>query len=297
MMKRPDMIRIWLMFIGCLAFANANAFCVSDDKQRQVCLDQHAGRIATLSPGATELAYAAGAGDKVVAVVSFSDYPPEAKQVASVGSYSRLDLERLISLKPDLVLAWVTGNSSTQMETLEKLGMTIYYLEPHTFDGIAITLENIATLAGSEEVGHKEAHRFRKGMETLQLRYQAAPKVRTFYQIWDSPLMTINEAHYISKAIALCGGVNVFAESPRLVPRLNQEAVLQANPEAIIAGGMGETNRQWLDPWQGFPELLATRQQNLFFIPPSLIQRPTPRLLQGTQRLCEKLDIARAHRH
>lgn len=271
--------------------------CVVDDKAREVCVAAPATRIAALSPGATELIYAAGGGDQVVAVVSYSDYPPEAKQVTSVGSHTRLDLERLISLQPDLILAWGTGNPSEQIETLERIGLPVYYVEPHEFADIATNLEDMAILAGTEQVGHKVAQRFRDGIEQLRSHYQDAAPVRTFYQVWEEPLMSMNREHYISKVVTLCGGVNVFADSPRLIPRLNQEAVLLENPEAIVAGGMGERNAHWLERWRAFPELLATQRDNLFFVPPSLIQRPTPRLLEGAKIMCEKLDIARARRH
>lgn len=287
-----------LILSVCLGLSSVSAsqLCVVDDRARSVCLPQNAQRIAALSPGATELIYAAGAGDKVVAVVSFSDYPPEAKQVTSVGSHTRLDLERLISLKPDLVLAWGTGNPSEQMATLERIGLPLYYLEPHTFEDIAQSINNMSMLAGTEQVGHQVSQAFLAGIQQLALKYQDAEPVRTFYQVWDEPLMTMNGEHYISKVLTLCGGQNVFSESDRLIPRLNQEAVLLENPEAIFAGGMGERNAHWLDKWRAFPELLATQKDNLFFVPPSLIQRPTPRLLQGATIICEKLDLAREKR-
>lgn len=289
---------VTLLFTGLLAVSViAQERCVIDDKGHQLCLDKAATRVAALSPGATELIYAAGAGDKVVAVVSYSDYPPEAKQVTSVGSHTRLDLERLLSLKPDLILAWVTGNPSEQIATLERLGLNVFYVEPHNFEDIASSIERMAHLAGTESVGDDTAKRFRDGIEALREQYQSKSPVRTFYQVWDDPIMTMNGEHYISKVVSLCGGVNVFADSPRLIPRLNQEAVLIKNPEAIVAGGMGERNAKWLDKWEAFPELLATRKGNLFFVPPSLIQRPTPRLLEGAKIMCEKLDIARERTH
>ncbi|RDL45167.1 cobalamin-binding protein [Marinomonas piezotolerans] len=270
--------------------------CVVDDRQRTVCMDKPAQRIATLSPGATELAFAAGAGSKVVAVVSYSDYPPQAKQITSVGSHTRIDMERLVSLQPDLVLAWRTGNPPEQIDLLEKMGQTVFIIEPHEFDEIATAVKRIGTLAGTEVVADDVADTFLAGIEQLRERYQNAPKVRTFYQVWDEPLMSMSGKHYISKVVALCGGVNVFADSSRMIPRLNVESVLLQNPEAIIAGGMGEENSSWLQAWRAFPEMRATAQGNLFFVPPSLIQRPTPRVLEGARILCDKLDIARARR-
>ncbi|WP_417527648.1 cobalamin-binding protein [Marinomonas shanghaiensis] len=281
---------------ACVPAAFADAICVLDDRGQTVCLEQAATRIAALSPGATELIYAAGAGDNVVAVVSYSDYPEAAKSVTSVGSHTRLDLERLLSLQPDLVLAWGTGNPSEQIDTLVRLGLPVYYVEPYEFEDIARTIENMGKLAGTSTVADAQATRFRTGIHNLRERYQDASPVRTFYQVWAEPLMSMNASHYISKVVSLCGGINVFADSPRLIPRLSQEAVLLENPEAIVTGGMGEQNAAWLDPWRAFPNLLATQKDNLFFVPPSLIQRPTPRLLEGANILCEKLDIARARR-
>ncbi|MEC9481924.1 MAG: cobalamin-binding protein [Halomonas sp.] len=270
--------------------------CAIDDSGQEICLDQPAQRIAALSPGATELVYAAGAGGKVVAVVSFSDYPPEARQVTSVGSHTRLDLERLVALKPDLAIGWVTGNPSEQIAKLETLGIPVFMIEPRTFEGVSRAIERLASLAGTEAQGHAEAQAFRQGMADLAAQYADADPVPVFYQVWDAPLMTVNDAHLIGKVIELCGGDNVFGTLDRLVPRIGTEAVLAADPEAIVAGGMGEENRDWLDAWGAYPELKAVKRDNLFFVPPSLIQRPTPRLLEGSRLFCEKLDEARSRR-
>ncbi|MCL7931379.1 cobalamin-binding protein [Halomonas sp. ATCHA] len=272
------------------------ARCVIDDRDRKVCLEAPAQRIATLSPGATELTYAAGAGEQVVAVVSYSDYPPEAKEVQSVGSHTRMDLEALVTLRPDLVIGWITGNPPEQLETIEALGLPVFYIEPRGVDGVASVIERLARLAGTESVGQKVADGFRKGMSQLKERYAHRDPVPTFYQVWDEPLMSINDEHLIGQVVQLCGGANVFGDQQRLVPRLDDEAVLAANPEAIIAAGMGEENRHWLTRWKQYDELEAVAQGNLFFVPPSLIQRPTPRLLEGTKLLCEKLETARERR-
>ncbi|KPP96991.1 cobalamin-binding protein [Marinobacter sp. HL-58] len=276
--------------------AVAKEVCAEDDTGAQVCLDQPATRIAALSPGATELVWAAGAGDQVVAVVSYSDYPEEAKDVTSVGSHTRMDLERLMELEPDLVIGWVTGNPPEQLEALQELGLPVFSIEPRTFEAVSHTIERLATLAGTEEEGFAEADRFRQGIAELEKQYRKADPVPVFYQVWDEPLMTVNDEHLIGKVISLCGGVNVFGDLERLVPRISPEAVIGANPEAILAGGMGEENRHWLTRWEEFPSIDATARDNLYFIPPSLVQRPTPRMLEGSRLFCEKLDDARAKR-
>ncbi|MGR2740856.1 cobalamin-binding protein [Billgrantia sp. Q4P2] len=270
--------------------------CATDDADREVCLPAPAARIAALSPGATELVYAAGAGEQVVAVVDYSDYPPEVESVPSVGSHTRVDMERLVALRPELVIGWVTGNPSEQLETIETLGVPVFYLEPRSFEGVASAIERLARLAGTGDEGRREAARFRNGMAELVERHAERTPVRVFYQVWDEPLMTINDKHLIGQVLTACGGVNVFGELSRLVPRIDDESVLAADPEAILAGGMGEENRDWLTHWEQYPNLTAVARDNLFFVPPSLIQRPTPRLLEGSRLFCEKLEDARARR-
>ncbi|WP_207308994.1 cobalamin-binding protein [Marinobacter salicampi] len=289
-----SLIVVWPLALG--AAAVHATVCAIDDKDREVCLDEPARRIAALSPGATELVYAAGAGDQVVAVVSYSDYPPEARQVTSVGSHTRMDLERLLSLEPDLVIGWVTGNPPEQIATLEELGLPVFFIEPRDFEGVSSAIERLAALAGTGTEGGRVAEDFRRGMAELAERYAGAEPVPVFYQVWEEPLMTVNREHLIGKVVSLCGGRNVFGDLPRLVPRISREAVLAADPEAIIAGGMGEENREWLTAWQDFPGLRAVQRDNLFFVPPSLIQRPTPRLLEGSRIFCNKLEQARERR-
>lgn len=280
-----------------LAFpALASPVCATDDLGKEICLEQPAQRIAALSPGATELAWAAGAGDQVVAVVAYSDYPPAAKKVTSVGSHTRMDMERLLELQPDLVIGWVTGNPTEQLATLREMGVPVFSIEPRSFEAVSDTIERLSALAGTEAAGFAEAERFRKGITDLRARFSGADAVPVFYQVWDEPLMTVNRDHLIGEMIELCGGDNVFGHLERLVPRISAEAVIAANPEAILAGGMGEENRHWLNRWQSFPSLTATERDNLFFIPPSLVQRPTPRMLEGTRLFCEKLEVARDRR-
>ncbi|WP_282041395.1 cobalamin-binding protein [Halomonas alimentaria] len=294
--------RLFLLLLSGLALlplaaAQARAeVCAVDALEHEVCLARPASRIAALSPGATELTFAAGAGERIVAVVDHSDYPPEAEAIPRVGSHSRLDLERLLSLKPDLVIGWVTGNPAEQLERLEMLGMPVFYIEPRTFAEVSGSIEQLASLTGSRQSGEAEAERFRKGMAVLAERYAEAAPVSVFYQVWDQPLMTINDEHWIGQVLQLCGGDNVFGGLERLAPRLDEEALLAANPEVILAGGRGEDNRDWLERWRDYPNLTAVARDNLFFVPPSLIQRPTPRLLEGSRRVCELLDKARERR-
>ncbi|WP_458525097.1 cobalamin-binding protein [Onishia taeanensis] len=274
----------------------AGGVCETDDAGREVCLDAPAQRIVALSPGVTELLYAAGAGERVVGVVSFSDYPPAAQAHPQVGSYDRLDLEALLSLGPDLVVAWAGGNPQEQVDRLSRLGLPVYFSDVDDFAGIAESLERFGALAGSPDTAAAAATSLREEVAALRARYAHAAPVPVFYQIWEQPLMTINGEHWISRSLALCGGVNLFADASALVPRIGIEAVLARDPEAIITGGMGEPNSTWLEAWRDYPRVTAVRRDNLFFIDPDLVQRAAPRLVEGTRRLCEHLEVARGRR-
>ncbi|MFT5033177.1 MAG: iron complex transport system substrate-binding protein [Bacteroidia bacterium] len=270
--------------------------CVIDDIEQHLCLDKPAQRIIALSPGVTELLYAAGAGDQIVAVVSFSDYPEPAKALPRIGGYDRFDMEAILAAKPDLIIAWKEGNPREQVAQLRAFGLPVYHGDQRNFDDIAATIQRLGVLAGTELEANKEAERFLTRIRELRQQYAKAAPVSTFYQVWVNPLMSANNKHFIGHAISLCGGDNIFGDLQRLTPRISKEAVLAANPEVIIAGGMGEDDPGWLDAWRAYSNLDAVRSGNLFFIPPSTLQRPSPRLLDGITLLCTHLDTARGRR-
>ncbi|QBM18480.1 vitamin B12-binding protein [Marinobacter sp. JH2] len=274
-------------------FGLAAPVCVTDDQGEEICLDQPAKRIATLSPGATELAFAAGAGDKVVAVVNYSDYPEAALKLPLVGNHTRIDLEALLALKPDLVITWRTGNPPAQMEMLQALGLPMFAIEPRTFEGVSKVIEQLSILSGTEQEGFAEAERFRKGIAVIAKQYRDAKPIPVFYQVWQTPLMTINNDHLIGKVVQLCGGVNVFGDMPRLVPRISAEVVLAADPHAIITGSVEGIEDNQLDHWKNYSAMSAVAKNNLFFVPASPISRPTPRLLEASRDICQRLDVAR----
>ncbi|WP_317889717.1 cobalamin-binding protein [Spongiibacter pelagi] len=269
---------------------------MTDDLSRQVCLPKAAERIIVLSPGIAEQTFAAGAGSKLVAAVSFSDYPEAAKKLPRIGGYNRFDLEAIVALKPDLLIAWSEGNPAEQLAQLDALGLNIYYSEPFEFDDIASTIVRIGALAGTGEHALAVANHFLSGIQDLRARFEDAPPVQVFQQIWKNPLMTVNDQHLIAKVTRLCGGQNIFGDLNQLSPRIDLEAVISANPEAIVAGGMGEDSPEWLDDWRRFDGITAVQRNNLFFIPPSTLQRPTPRLLEGATLLCDYLETARERR-
>jgi iron complex transport system substrate-binding protein len=176
------------------------------------------------------------------------------------------------------------------------LGIPVFVTEPKTLDDVARDLERYGALAGTEATAKRAAQAFRQKLTELQTRYAQRKPVRIFYEVWDEPLMTVNGKQIISDVIRLCGGENIFSDLPALAPTVSVEAVLAANPDAILAGGMGEKNAAWLEPWKKWPRLKANARGNLFFIDPNLLQRHTPRLLDGAELMCAQLEEARRRR-
>lgn len=280
-----------------LAAVSAHAeIVVTDDTGARIRLAAPPKRIVSLAPHLTESLYALGAGDRIAATVDYSDYPEAAKKLPRVGGYSRFDVEMVAAQKPDLVIAWESGNTPAQIEKLRALGVTLYVTQPNSIDDLANTLDRLNRLTGDSETGRMAVAQFRERLAALRSRYSARPPVRTFYQVWKQPLLTIGGPQIISDVIKLCGGENVFGALKTMSPAVTVEAVLAAAPEVIVASGMGEARPEWLDDWKRWTTLPAVARNNLFFIPPDLIQRHTPRLLDGTERMCQFLETARSHR-
>lgn len=284
------------LLLGLLNVVAAGEIAVRDDEGATVRLARPAQRIVTLAPHLVETLYAAGAGEQLVGTVDFSNYPAAAQKKIRVGGYSQLDLEAIVAQKPDLVIAWQSGNAPAAIARLRALGLTVYVSQLNRIDDVAGEIERFAVLAGTSAVGNKAAASFRSRLAALQKRYSGKPTVRTFYQIWQQPLMTVGGGQIISSVIRLCGGDNVFGALTALAPTVTVEAVIAANPEAIVASGMGEARPEWLDDWRHWTTMTAVARDNLFFVPPDLIQRHTPRLLEGAERLCQHLDTARSRR-
>ncbi|MDO8313640.1 MAG: cobalamin-binding protein [Rugosibacter sp.] len=255
-----------------------------------------AKRIISLAPHMTELLYAAGAGNKLVGNVDYGDYPPAAKALPKVGGYTRPDLEAILALKPDLVIAWESGNPPAALEKLKAMGIFVHVSQPDRIEDVAREIERLGVLAGTESVANPAAAAFRERHAALAARYSQRPVVDVFYQIWKQPLMTVNDKQIISDAIRLCGGRNVFGSLPVLAPTVTVEAVIAANPEVIVASGMGDERPEWLNDWRRWKTMMVVKRDNLYFIPPQEIQRHTPRLLDGAEKLCQALESAREKR-
>lgn len=280
------------LFLTCWV-SGVSALSVKDDTGQLVTLPQPARRIVSLSPHLTELLFAAGAGAQVVGAVEYSNYPPEARTLPRVGSYAQFDMERIVVLRPDLILAWQSGNNQAQVAQLKKMGYRVFLSEPRRLLDVADSLEKIGALAGKEALAGRQAELFRARHAALQAKYSQRQPVRTFYEVWNKPLMTVSGQHLIGDVMKLCGASNVFAGMAVLTPTIGEEAVVATDPEVIIASGMDEARPEWLGDWRRWPNMKAVRQQHLYFVPPDLLHRHTPRILDGASLFCEQVERAR----
>ncbi|CAG9933573.1 Vitamin B12 ABC transporter, B12-binding component BtuF [Candidatus Nitrotoga arctica] len=281
------------LLLFCATSQATTPFPVTDVSGTQLVFITPPQRIISLAPNLTELAYAAGMSSHIVAVTAYSDYPQQAKQLPQVGDAFRLDWERLVALKPDLVLAWGSGLSSRDRATFEKLKLKVLVLEPRRLDDIPKVLRLLGRVAGTEPAAEAAAHAFVEQLDTLRRQYAGRTKVRAYFQIAAAPLLTVNDAHIISDVLRLCGAQNVFAAVPLLTPAISNEALVKENPQVMLAvAATYEQEEETKRIWRELP-LIAVRQGRMVFIHPDLISRSTPRILLGAKRICEQIESAR----
>lgn len=281
-----------ILFLAA-AFTSHAQITVTDYLGRTVTLGEPARRIVALAPHIVENIYSAGAGHLLVGAVDYCDFPAEAKKIPRVGAISAYSLEAIVALRPDLVVVWNSGRGGKALPKLLDLGLTVYASDPKTLEDIARSIRDYGILTGNSAHAEQTAAEFTARHNALKKNYSHQKTLSVFYQVWNQPLQTLNDEHIISDLIRLCGGINVFGDSPTIAPLIGLEAVLTRNPDVIIASGMGEARPEWLDDWRKYPSLKAVQNENLYFVPPDIIQRHTIRMLEGAAKVCEALQQAR----
>lgn len=248
-------------------------------------------RIVSLAPSLTELAYAAGAGETLVATVEYSDYPEAARALPRVGDAWRVDVERVLALRPDLVLAWASGTPRETIAKLESIGLEVVSIGTYRLADVPAALRRIGQLAGSSATADEAARRFEQDIRDLRQAHRVSPDLSVFIQIDDEPLYTVNGRHIISEVVELCGGRNVLADLPQLAPPVSLEAVIALDPQAILS-----TDATVADPyalWKRWPRLTAVGAGTIYALSPDTLTRPTSRLVAGARDVCAALDDAR----
>jgi iron complex transport system substrate-binding protein len=286
----------WALLLAALAAGAQAAVTVVDDAGRSVTLARSAQRVISMSPHVTELLFAAGGGARVVGAMNFSDYPAAARKIPLIGSNSQIDIERVVALRPDLLVVWQSGNTARQLEQIERLGIPVFRSEPRRLDQVADSILRLGQLLGTDAHARPAAAGLRQRIASLAARYSKRPPVTVFYQVWDRPLYTLNGSQIASDAIALCGGRNIFAKLATIAPEVSVEAVLQQDPEAIVTGPSFGPDDRGITIWKPFPAMTAVRRGNLFTLSGELLTRPGPRIVDGATELCQMLEQARQRR-
>jgi iron complex transport system substrate-binding protein len=285
----------WLVAVAAaLALGPAAAeIRFADDRGREIVLPRPAQRIVTLAPHLTEIAFAAGAGTKLVGVSAYSDFPPEAARLAVVSDHGKVNFEEIAALEPDLALMWTSGNRAPDFERLEARGVRVFATEARRPEDIARILRLVGRLAGTEPVAEAAARDLEVRFAALRDRYRGRPPVRVFYEIWPEPLMTVNGQHLISYVVDVCGGRNVFADAGPLTPTISREQVLAADPDAILVAAPEPRAAERVDGWRTWRALRASREGRVYAVDPAAAHRMSPRIVDGAVALCATLERAR----
>lgn len=250
-----------------------------------------APRIVSLAPHLTEIAYAAGAGSALVGTVEYSDYPEAARSLPRVGDGWRVDFERVLALRPDVVLAWSSGTPRATIERLLALRLNVVEVPTYRLEDVPAALRQVGDLAGTRATAEPVAARFDADVRRLRQQHSGSRSVTVFVQIDDEPLFTVSGRHVISEVVELCGGRNVFADLPQIAPQIDSEAVLARDPQVILS-----TDDTIADPraqWLRWPQLAAVRHGTIYAMPSDTVARASPRLVQGVESVCGALDDAR----
>ena len=253
-----------------------------------------AARIVTLSPHLAELIHDIGAGDLLVGVSAYTDYPPAVRALPVVGDAFALDLEQLAILQPDLLLAWKSGTPERVVDELRERGYRVAVIQTASLDDIPHALLELGLLTGHENNAERIANKFSADIEMLAKTHLGAQPINVFYQVAKRPLYTISAAHYVSDLIAICGGSNIFADLNDLAPLISTEAVLERDPEVLLASS--DAGPDAFDDWDRWRNLAANRFANRFQMPADEIGRATPRLLIAAEAVCDALNESRARR-
>ena len=245
---------------------------------------QYPQRIVSLSPHTTELVFAAGAGNRLIGVSAYSDYPEEAKALPVVASSQQINIETILALEPDLVIYWQQGNSAADINQLKKFGIPVYASKTGGLDDIATQIQRLGKMLGTQSIADPVSDKYRQALAALRAKYAHNPKQDLFYQVWPTPLMTVANDPWLQEQFELCGFNNVFNDSPVPYPVINVEQVLVKQPAVIVAGTVNDAELAQWQTWQSIP---AVRNSNIFRINPDVSHRFSPRVIQGITTLCE----------
>lgn len=252
-------------------------------------------RIVALAPHLVEMLYAIGAGEQIVATTEHADYPQAAQNIPRIGGFYGIQIEKLLSLKPDLVLVWDGGNQAKDIDKIHAFGIKTYHSNPKTLDDVANELETLGQLTNHQLQAKQVAQAYRAELKNLRQHSEKLAKVKVFYQLWSQPLMTVAKQSWINQMIELCGGQNVFVDAASAYPQISLENVIQAKPEVILQS-QDKTQISSIN-WRQWPEIPAVKQHHIFKLNADLVHRASPRAIEGVKAVCLAINHARVTTH
>ena len=282
------------LVLGLFASFGIIASSISFAQNKQAL---HPQRIITVAPHLSEVVEAAGGANRLISVSAYSNFPESVKKLPITSDARSIDLEKMKSLRPDLIIYWRGGTPESQIESIKKTftSIQVVSVEPKKLIDIANDIETIGKLLGTETIAKKNADAFRTQITELKYQYQNKNKrkVRVFYQVWAQPLMTLNQDHLIADIINICGGEQLFAKEKLLVPTVSREAVVKANPEIIFTAVDTQQMKTDWSMWSSIPQLAATQKRAFIDIDGDMISRPSTRIMQGAKKICSEIDKIR----
>lgn len=278
----PAVLLVVLWGAACPA-TEAAAF--RDALGRTVVLPETPQRIVSLAPHLTEILFAIGAGPRVVGVTAYCDYPEEARALPRIGGFSDPSAERVLAVRPDLVLATTVGNRREAVERLVRLGIPVFVTRVQRVLDVPRQIRLVGRLVGRREAADRVAAALARRLERVIRRVQGRRPVRVYYQVWDKPLITVSRGSFVDDAIRLAGGVNVFAGLDQRHPRVSREAVVAARPEVMVLSGMGQEDARLKREWLRFTAIPAVAHQRVYVMDSDFLHRPGPRIVEGVERL------------
>jgi iron complex transport system substrate-binding protein len=274
-----------------------SATSVIDDTGHTLSLPHIPQRIVSIAPGATEMLFAAGAGKQVIATVEYSDEPAAARAVPRIGDSNAIDLERVVALRPDVVVVWEGGNNAGQVAQLEKLGIPLYRHRVGRLGDLPASLRRLGQLAGTSAQAEQAAQNVEARLKELANQYGSGQKLSVLLEVWNRPIYTVGGSHMMTDALHLCGARNIFEDLREQGPAVNLEAVIARNPQVIIAVAPPGVAREWLDDWKRYKSLQAVRTNSLVPFEDTRLSRLGPSALGGTEALCKSLAALRKRLH
>jgi len=280
---------IYVISMAVLLWSPVTAPCKTfeDVLGRKVSLAGDPVRIIPLAANLTEILYFLGLDNRIAGVTEFSNYPPAAREKPRVGSYVNLNVEKIISLSPDLVIGTRDGNSQGDITLLEQAGIPVFVVNPRSVESVISSIALLGMVCGIPEKAESMAADLTRRFESVRSAIQYQKKPLVFLQINVVPIMTVNKTTVHNDLIQLAGGINMSADEPVTYPRISVEEVIRREPEVIIISSMERGGRfeKAKEGWMQWTSLPAVKNKHVYLIDSDLIDRPSPRIIEGLEAM------------